>query len=298
MDIKKPLTFEDQVKRLVTHKMDVSNVDFAKRILAEVNYYRFSGYALQYRDKNNPDDYVIGTRFEDVWRLYQFDNELRCILKVHLDSVEIYMRSQIAYEFSMTKCSGPPYNQHYDNTHFYNKASHSEIITSSLDREKENNKDALFVIHHSDKYEGKMPLWVIVELLSFTNLLKLYSAMYHSGQDAIAQNVGVTGQVLKNHLHCMANLRNKVAHAGRLYNALYNPPVKLGSSYLQRNPKIKSNTFFAYIIVLMRKLPNKTAKALLATTIIDTMVQYEDCIHLSLLGFPVEYVRLLCDEIR
>jgi abortive infection bacteriophage resistance protein len=167
-----------------------------------------------------------------------------------------------------------------------------------LEREKENNKDSLVVIHHAKKYEGKMPLWVIVELLSFTNLSKLYSAMYYKEQDIIAKNMGTTRQTLKNHLHCMANFRNKVAHAGRLYNAVYNPPVMLGRQFLQRNPDIHTDTLFAYLVTLMRRIPNMADRSTLAMSIINITVQYADYIQLSLLGFPTYYIRNLCNEIR
>ena len=298
MDIKRPLTFEQQVQRLIEHKMVVSDAALARRVLSEVNYYRFSGYAIQFRDRETPDDYIIGTKFEDVWRLYQFDNELRCILKTNLDTIELYARTQIAYGFSLSKCLDAPHNQHYEASNFHNKNSHDSIIISSLNREKENNRDSLFVVHHTEKYDGKMPLWVIVELLSFTNLSKLYSAMYFNEQDVIARNMGTARITLKNHLHCIANLRNKVAHAGRLYNATYNPPVILGRSFLQRNPDICANTLFAYLIVLMRRIPEKAEKAALAMAIVNISIQYKDCIKLSLLGFPKNYIQCLCNEIK
>jgi len=278
--------------------MEVSDAAQAKQILSEVNYYRIAGYALQFRDKDNPDDYIPGTRFENVWRLYQFDASLRCILKQYLDIVELYTRSLISHGFAMRKCLDSPHDQHYDPANFYNKDSHDSIIVSSLNREKENNKDSLFVIHHNENYEGRMPLWVIVELLSFTNLSKLYSAMYFSEQEAIAKNAGTVGNLLKNHLHCMANLRNKVAHEGRLYNTVYNPPVKLGYSFLKRNPDVRSNSLFAYIIVLMRRMPGVADRSAFAMAIVNALHQYSDFIELSLLGFPDNYVTCLCDEMK
>ncbi len=298
MELKKPLLLDAQVQRLKVHKMDILDDELAKQVLSEINYYRFTGYALQFRDAKNPDDYRTGTKFEDVWRLHQFDAKLRCVLKRYLDIVELHARSQISYGFALAKCMEPPYSQHYDSINFHNKKSHRSIITSSLDREKEHCKDSLFVIHHAEKYSGKMPLWVIVELLSFTNLSKLYSSMYFNEQTVIAGNMDTTGPTLKNHLHCMANLRNKVAHAGRLYNAPYNPPVVLGRKYLQRNPDIRADTLFAYLVALMRRTPNRTDKAAFVENIESVVSQYADCIQLPLLGFPSNYRQRLDREIK
>ena len=298
MDLKKPITLDDQVQRLIDHKMDIVNTDDAKKILSEINYYRFTGYALQFRDNNNPDDYLPGTKFETVWCLHQFDTELRCILKRYLDVIELYARSQIAYGFSIAKCNTPPYDQHYDPANFFHTDSHDSIVVSSLDKEKENNKDSLFVIHHASKYGDKMPLWVIVELMSFTNLSKFFSAMYFSEQDVIAKNIGSTRLTLKNHLHCLANLRNKVAHAGRLYNIIINPPVMLGRKYLQRNPNVVPNTLFAYLLAIIRRIPSKDDKSAFVTSIESIINQYSDCLDLSRMGFPSNYITLLHNEVK
>lgn len=56
-------------------------------------------------------------------------------------------------------------------------------------REEEYNKDLLVVKHHKEKYDDKMPLWVLVELMSFSNLSKLYKAMYKTEQEMIAKSV-------------------------------------------------------------------------------------------------------------
>jgi len=277
--------------------MDIVDVDSAKLILSNVNYYRLTGYAFQFKDKENPDDYLPGTKLDKIWCLYQFDAKLRCILKPFLDIVELHARTKIAYSFALEKCRSSPHDQHYDSANFFNKESHVSII-SSLVREKTHNKDSLFVIHHTNKYGGKMPVWVLVELLSFTNLSKFYSAMYISEQRIIAESMGTTSQTLKNHLHCMANLRNKIAHASRLYNASYNPPVMLGRKYLRDTPDIRPNTLFAYLVALLRRIPSKKDRSTLVMTIINAVIQYSDCVELPLMGFPDEYITCLCNEIR
>lgn len=295
MELKKPLTLEQQVDKLISHNMTVKDRAFAKKILSQINYYRFTGYALQFRDPDNRDDYLAGTNFETVLKIHEFDTALRCALKPHLDFVELYARSKIAYGFSSIKCKAAPYDQHYDPKNFYRKDSHADII-NNLDVEKEHSKDSLFVQHHAEKYKGKMPLWVIVELISFTTLSKIYNCMYISEQEAIASSMDTNADTLKNHLHCLANLRNKVAHAGRLYNAHYNPPAVLGRPFLQKNKEVRQNTFFAYILVLLRRLPERQKKEVLVSEVSSLVDHYRDCLDLSLLGFTNDYKDILPKE--
>ena len=79
----------------------------------------------------------------------------------------------------MAKCTEAPYDQHYDENNFYNKKGFKEVM-ENFSREKNYYKDSLIVKHHKIKYSSKMPLWVIVELMSFSNMSKLYSSMYYS----------------------------------------------------------------------------------------------------------------------
>ena len=78
VDLKIPRSFDEQVQCLITHKMDLADVELAKRILSEVNYYRLSGYALQFRDKANPDDYVPGTKFENRTNKRTYSRQAAC----------------------------------------------------------------------------------------------------------------------------------------------------------------------------------------------------------------------------
>ena len=96
MDLKKPLTIDEQVDRLISHNMIIGDIDTAKKTLSEINYYRFSGYALQFRDSEHSDDYNVNTKFEDVLYLHNFDNRLRCVLRRYLDMVEIYAWMEIS----------------------------------------------------------------------------------------------------------------------------------------------------------------------------------------------------------
>lgn len=63
MELKKPLSFAEQVKRLQVHGMKVTDVTEAKRFLASVNYYRFTGYALEFRCAPHKSEYLRGTSF-------------------------------------------------------------------------------------------------------------------------------------------------------------------------------------------------------------------------------------------
>ena len=233
-----------------------------------------------------------GLPFEKVYRIYQFDESLRDIFRKYIEVAEVYYRTQISYGFSMVKCVNPPYDQHYDENNFYNKTGYKEVM-ESFKKEKNYYKDSLIVKHHKLKYSSKMPLWVIVELMSFSNMSKLYSSMYYSEKDAIARMVGVGKDTLENHLHCLSVLRNKCAHAARMYNTDFNPPAKFTSSFLRKHPEIKNNSLFAYTLVLLKRLPDESSKKSLIQTVEAVIDEYRDDIDLNLIGFPENYLEIM-----
>ena len=292
MDLKKPLTFDEQLDKLVAHGMIITDREKAKDILKRVNYYRFTGYALQFRQAPSGSDYIVGTTFETVYHLYKVDEILRDTFRRYIEKAEVYYRTQIAYGFSIAKCTETPYDQHYDENNFYNKKGYREVM-ENFSREKNYYKDSLIVKHHKMKYSSKMPLWVIVELMSFSNMSKLYSSMYYSEKDAIAHMVGVGRDTLENHLHCLSVLRNKCAHAARMYNTDFNPPAKFTTSFLRKHSEIKNNSLFAYTLVLLERLPDEGSKKSLIQTVENVISEYSDDIDLKLIGFPENYMEIM-----
>lgn len=292
MELKKPLTLDEQVAKLEEHGMVFSNKDAAKKILSEINYYRFTGYALQYRKDVTKSAYVDGLEFDSIYRIYQFDEKLRNILRLYIEQTEIYYRTQISYGFSLIKCADSPHDQHYDANNFYKKQGYQEVM-DSLKKEKNYYKDSLIVKHHKAKYNNFMPLWVIVELLSFSNISKLFNSMYLSEQEEIANNIGISVDTLENHLHCLSVLRNKCAHAARLYNTEFYPPARFTKQFLRKNPSIKNSSLFAYVLVLLKRLPDEDSKNEMIKNICDIIDEFNGEVDLSDIGFPVNYIDCL-----
>ncbi len=292
MNLKQPLTMEQQIQKLEAHGMHIQNSDKAKRFLSAVNYYRFTGYALEYRRDIHCSDYIPGTDFDTITKIYEFDEGLRHILRKYIEEAEVYYKTQIAYTFSLAKCTQPPHNQHYLAANYYRANKFAELLRHVY-KEEHYFQDTAFIRHHVNTYNNQMPLWVLVEIMTFSTLSKLYNCMYISDQKAIASSVGTSPRILKNNLHAMAILRNKCAHGARLYNDAMSLPAAFTPEYLQHRKNLKVNTVFAYIVMLSKRLPNNASRAMLQNNIMHLVAEYEDCINLKLMGFPDNWQLLL-----
>ena len=130
MNLKKPLSFTEQIARLKEHNLIISDETFALEVLSKINYYRYSGYALQFRKEPDNSDLIDGITFEQVYKIYLFDEALRNACRKYLEKVEIYYKTQISHNFSARKCSEPPYDQHYEENNYYYKQGYDEVMDS------------------------------------------------------------------------------------------------------------------------------------------------------------------------
>lgn len=295
--LKKPLSFTDQLKQLKAHNIEIKDDTFALNVLNRISYYRLSGYAISFRAAPSNSDCNPGTTFDAIYRIYAFDEELRGILRRYLEIIEVYYRSQIAYGFVMSKCQAPPHNQHYDRKNYYKKIAFDNIMQNFNKHEKNYYKDSLIVKHHNAKYNGEMPLWVILELLSFSNMSKLYSSMYPAEQSYIASQSGISPKTLTNHLHCLSVLRNKCSHGARLYDTDFYPAARLGAVFLRKHSNVTSDSLFSYILITLRRLPEATLKQSFCNEILNLITSYNQDISLPVMGFPHDYVTILKNNV-
>lgn len=292
MELKKPLSFSNQVKSLIQHGIIVSDESKAKKVLSEVNYYRLSGYALQYRIEPHRSDCMPGITFEHLCALYSFDVLLRSLLRKYLEELELLYRTKISYYFSMNKCQKAPHSQHYNVENYYRKDKFEQVI-KNFNREREYFSDSLIVSHHARWYDNKMPLWVMVELMSFTNLSKYFSCMYYSNQKDIAQRQKFSVKELTNHLHAFSVLRNKCAHGARLYNTKISPPISLKTGFLRKYPNVFNDTLFAYFIVLVQHLSKCQSKLEFISELVQLCDRFSKDIKLNHIGLTEDYERIL-----
>ena len=289
--LKKPITTEEQILKLKSHNLIIEDESLALKILNRVNYYRFTGYSLQFRVAPNDSNFIKGTSFNKIYALYRFDEEIRELIWGYIEKLEVYYRTIISHYFSMSKCCEPPYDQHYDENSFSNKEIY-KALRANFSKERNYYKSSLVLVHHAKNYDNKLPLWAIVEMISFSELSKLYSCMFDEEKNLIASAAGVGRETLRNNLHCFSVLRNKCAHAARLYNTELNPPVNMPKSFLRKTNLIKQNSLFAYVFTISRRLFVEDGKSFISS-FEKIMDSYADELDLALMRFPPNWKDLL-----
>ncbi|PKQ92252.1 hypothetical protein CXK86_06105 [Paenibacillus sp. BGI2013] len=75
-EMKAPTTYEEQLEKFKNRKMTIENDVEAITILKRIHYYRFTAYALTFK-QDTSDNYIEGTTFNKVYKHYLFDAALR-----------------------------------------------------------------------------------------------------------------------------------------------------------------------------------------------------------------------------
>lgn len=213
--VKNPITFDKQVDLLKSRGCIIDDDAFCQEKLQLINYYRLSAYFLPFKNKDG--SYKRETSFKRVYRIYQFDSELRSILLFALEEIEIFLRCNFAY-FHAHKYG----SLGYLNPDTFSEKHDSSKFIGMIKREIENNKKVLFVKHHIEEYGGQFPLWVITELFTFGMLSYFYADLVTLDQKELSKKL--YNNIPKNiisYLRCCTDLRNICAHYGRLYYRIF-----------------------------------------------------------------------------
>lgn len=212
-EVKPFKTVEEQIEILLNRGLIIDDINEAKQLLLNLNYYRLSAYTLTLR---KDDIFYPNVHFDSIMQIYNFDMELRSALLYLLEYIEVSIRTHIGYFHS--KEFGPL--GYLDRATFKDENRYNKFRSDYETAIKEFGCREAFVKHHKMVYEGQFPMWVLVELLSFGSLSRLFKNLTKEIQSEIcSNNYGkITEHYIENWLQGFAILRNICAHRGRIYN--------------------------------------------------------------------------------
>lgn len=218
--LKEEKTFDEQIDLLESRGLVIEDREKAKFILGNVNYYRFSAYLINFKNKKSHEEFV---------------------------------------------------------KHF------------KLQKSKNSNK--AFIKHHNEKYDGNLPIWVAVEIITFGSLAKLYSILLPRDKNFIKHNsCKVNPKLIESWLQKLSTIRNHCAHFGRLYNTNFSM-MSIPKKDAKYN--IKNNKVFAYILAMKYLVADRDIWNEFFINLQELIQEYNKVIDLELLGFPKKWISIL-----
>ncbi len=240
------LSVEQQVARLEEHGLEVSDPDHAARVLRSIGYYRLTGFLYPFRSSEEYVDehgrtrvrvlsgYRPGTLLSHAEEIIEFDRRLRMLVLNGLELIEVAVRMRVGYVLGRTSAfayeESTPFVHAFtaNDTDIRNPKPSRHVLWLQRVRARQAGSDERFVEHFRDKYEDRMPVWALTEILELGHLAVLYRGLNQVDAEEIAVALGVpTKKLLVSWLASLNYVRNVAAHHARLFNRkLQNAPSR------------------------------------------------------------------------
>ncbi len=227
-------SYADQLQILQSRGLLIDDAARAQTDLERIGYYCLSGYWYPFRKlKAQPvglsfreDEFVAGSKFDDVVALYVFDKNLRLMALDALERIERAIRVDVAHLLGERDCfaqhNAALFHGNFSRraiTHGYHTGrTEHQVWLERYDSLVRQNRRQPFVAHNLAKHQ-KLPIWVAIEILDFGALSRLFAGMTFADKGAIAAKYGLTaGRELEQWLRSLNLIRNVAAHHSRLWN--------------------------------------------------------------------------------
>lgn len=300
-------TIDEQIKLLQSRSLIIQDTEKAKKYLIRNNYYNvINMYGKLLSD--NFDKYIKNASFDEITEIHYFDKELKDTLFKYISEAEKHFKSVIAYCFAETY---PNQKYAYLNTNNFADTKPfdvsklisdiSQIIQKKLHKKRDN------AIKHYYNKHGDVPIWVLINEMTFGQTINFYKNLKPYLKNRIATelndflnaNTSNTIKITPNHiLSYMKNIceiRNCVAHNNKLlgYNCrettLYHQGI-----YLKYNVSRNDYRQDVYnVIICLQIALTKNQFAQLHNTILKRAKNLEKKLHsisvdviLGSLGYP------------
>ncbi len=282
--LKLHLSIEEQIKKLESRGLIIDDREFAGNFLDRVNYYRISGYLFDFKDKKC-DKYIEGITFSRIARIYEFDTKFTRLLLYVLEDIEESFKTRFSYALSSEYPDDPLI---YLNDRIYVNKEAVHKFEELFNVSKTNNKEIPFIKHHYKYYDGKLPIWVAVEIMTMGNIKSLFKNLRTPIKKRIAKKYSTGADQLDSWIENLAYTRNHLAHYMRIYNYNFGRIPKSCSNHPIQT--IYRGMIFDQVAIMSFLFSNAEEwKGYVLPEMEELFEQYGDVIELSGLGFPVNW---------
>lgn len=260
------LSFEKQINKLINDKgLVINDRQSAEDALRRIGYFGLiGGYKEPLRNPTNKKFYSH-VLFEDILALYQLDESLRELFLRYILKIERHIRSLLSYYF--TEKYGEQQSYYLDDANYIRQASSNDDVKrliGALDQLANQNNNYPYIKYQRVTYQN-VPLWVLINAISFGTLSKFYSLLTSDLQSKISKNFEkVNERKLGQYLSVITKFRNVCAHNERLFTYKTKNDIPDTNIHMELEISKKGSQYicgkrdlFAVVISFKYLLPNK-----------------------------------------
>ena len=291
---KQILTITQQVQSYIDAGMVITSRADVEKALRSVGFYRLRGYSFHLYN-NATKQYVQGTKFEDILKLYLFDQELSALIFAMISKIEVALRVHLV-EALLTHGDALILQ---DSSIFKKKKMYWQNL-SAIASEIARSND-VFIKHNFDNHEGEVPVWAAVEVLSFGTLSKIIKNLktgVGSSYSILAANYQYTSKkgnqvnpsqkMFASWVQGVSALRNMCAHNSRIYNrTIHTTPEILD---VDKVTPLPAHNGLYQILLAMKYLRSSNKEWRVFVEALDKLIQNNiSVISLTAMNLPTDW---------
>lgn len=288
------LTITQQVQSYINAGMTITSYKDVEEALKSIGFYRLRGYSFHLYD-NSTKKYVPGTKFDDILKLYQYDQELSILIFSMISKIEVALRVRLVEALLV---HGDALILQ-DSSIFKEKKMYWQNM-SAIASEIARSND-VFIRHNFDKHEGEVPVWARVEVLSFGTLSKIIKNLktgpgsVYSILAANYQYISKKGNVVTPSQKMFASwvqgvsvLRNMCAHNSRIYNRTIHTTPEILDADKITPPPLHNGLY--QILLAMKYLRSSNKEWTEFAEEVDKLIQNNNSvINLAAMNLPIDW---------
>lgn len=290
------LAFLQNDKNLIIEDMDA-----ARHVLTKTSYFSLiSGYKDTFKNPTT-GKYIDGTTFEDIYRLYRFDHELRSIFLKYMLIAERSVKSSLAYHFSATY--GELQKEYTSSSHYVITSANKREIKKLLDifqYQLTRNTDHAYINHYKTKHQN-VPLWIMVQVLTLGQLSHMFDYLKATVPIKVCNDFHhIARKDMHSFLSIVTKHRNACAHGDRFFNYVTKDSItdtlihkKLHISQMNGRYQNGKNDVFSEVIILKYLLDKEDFRYFYYELKYCLKKQNPGNDILQMMGFPENWMSIL-----
>lgn len=196
---------EELLDYIISKGVTVTNKGYALDKIKKYSYYSIvNTYKDVFKDLDN--NYKKNVTFEEIYSLYEFDKNIRSIFLTYILEIETVIKSLLA-ELLSSKYSIDNYllESNFD-TNINPKIIQENIDKINEEINKQNGKHKA-ITHYINKYSF-VPPFVLIKILTWGELSRLYSMLKQTDRQTISKEFKVPDNFLKQVMKNITMIRN------------------------------------------------------------------------------------------
>ncbi|MBE6327010.1 MAG: Abi family protein [Bacteroidales bacterium] len=276
------ISVKDQIELLKSDGLIFQDEERARHLLENVSMFRMKNYLNPFRQRGNRR-FRKNTTFEDVYKIYMFDSELRNLVYSELEKIEISIRTQLS--LIMGDVAGIYWFE--DSSNFRNTNRHTLLLNKLADELRRSDDEA--IVAFKRRYSNPFPpSWITFEVSSFGTLSMMYRWINAGkARRKVARFYGLSDTVMESWLHSIVYVRNICAHHSRLWNRKLSinalVPRRTNMPFIEI-PNDTKRVYYVFSIILYF-LKTVNADNLFVTRFDALLAKYPK-INVCAMGFP------------